>query len=888
MSLPIGNWLGPYEIVGRLGAGGMGEVYRARDSRLNREIALKILAEEFAKDAGRRARFEQEAHTAAALIHPNIVGLHDVGEQDGVMYIVSDLVAGETLGAIIAHGPMAIKKLLDIAAQIADGMSCAHAAGIVHRDLKPANIMITPEGRAKILDFGLARQTVKQAAVGNSEAPTVTEPGSVMGTVQYMSPEQARGQAVDHRSDQFSFGLILYEMAAGRRAFGAPEPLATMMAIVNEEAPPIERAIPAPLRWTIDRCLAKERADRYESSRDLYQELRNLRDHASEAVSQQAMAVAGPQRWRHWSLAAGSFCLGLLCMLMVWLLAAPEPVPDQSQYRITPFAFDPGGQSSPVWSPDGKAVAYSARGDPGSLQVFLRRLDSEVPVQVTHIAETATPAGWSADGSRILFQSSRQPQGLWSIAAVGGDPLPVLGLDSDSTSGPIAVAPDGKAVALSCRDERGFWGLCVSSPLGSPLKRYSPEPFATREIVDRAAMAFSPDGRSIMLLFDDFVSKSRRAWLLPYPPDPGTSPRQVLPDLPGYGSLVYLSWTPDSRHLVLSMRIRPGVPDQLWDADVISGKCHLILGRTGLARNPAVSPDGRRILFAELTIDFDVVSASLDGSAPKKLIATDRSEMMPDWAAKQAVLTYVTDRNGPEEIWVRSANIDRPVVTERDFPAGTTLRFMGPSLSPQGDRIVYKRLGRDNSRLWISAASGGSLIALTDERAMEYPGSWSPDAVWFAYTRESGAALDLMKVKTSGQASPEVLKAGVGEGIPSWSPSGEWIALGDELISPDGKSIRSLGRHGSRYYMFSADGRLVYGMRSEGSHNNLFSVDVASGLERIVGDLGAEFRPASPLTPGIRFSLAPDGKSFVYTIGRTSKNLWLLEGFGARSGIFRR
>jgi Tol biopolymer transport system component len=865
----------------------MGEVYRARDTRLNREVALKILPKEFADDPGRRARFEREAKAAAALNHPNILGLFDIGEQDGVMYMITELVAGETLGAVIARGPVPVKKLLDIAVQLADGMACAHAAGIAHRDLKPANIMITPEGRVKILDFGLARQTAKAAAAGETATMGHTDPGMIVGTVNYMSPEQARGKPADHRSDQFSFGLILYEMAAGKKAFDKPEPIVTMVAIVNDEAPPIERTIPAPLRWTIERCLAKEPADRYDSSRDLYQELRSLRDHVSEASASQTAAVAGPRRFKHWPLAA-AFGLGLLLMLAAWLSLAPPPTPDQSQYRFAPFAFDPGGQTNAVWSPDGKAAAYAARGDAGSTQVFVRRLDSDVPVQVTQVPEAATPFAWMPDSHRILFFSSRQPAGIWSVAAVGGEPEPALSFDwSHIVIGTLVapsgdLAPDGKAEAVLLRGDDGRYGVGISAPLGSPLKQYS------QSVFNRPTLRFSPDGNSILLFQDVGVPRSRQVWLMPYPADPGRPPQRVLPNLPSYGGTPFFSWMPDSRHIALSLVTTPGGSYQIWVADVISGKRHAILSGTTGAIQPAVSPDGRKLLFTEQVQDYDIVSAGLDGSAPRLLIATDRNEQMPAWAAKRPILAYVTDRNGPPEIWIRSANNDRPVVTPRDFPLATTNWFIGPALSPEADRIVYTRGEATATRLWISAVAGGTPVPLTNDTAAEYSGSWSPDGNWFAYRRVKAGRIELMKVKTTGQAAPVALKTDASAQIPSWSPTGEWIAFGGELISPDGKITRPLGNHGSEHHMFSADGKRVYGIRPGGTRNLLFSVDLARGAEKIIGDLGADFRPGSSVHPGIGFSLAPDGKSFVYARGKTKNNLWLLEGFAAKTGLLAR
>jgi len=368
MSLAPSARLGPYEILARLGAGGMGEVYRARDTRLGRDVAIKILPADLSGDPSRRARFEQEARALAALNHPNILGLYDIGTEDGIDYMVTEFVAGETLAALIERGPIPTRKLLDIAVQIADGMAAAHTARITHRDLKPLNIMIDRDTRVKILDFGLAKQAAP-ASTAPDETVTAaqTQPGTILGTVNYMSPEQVRGQPTDHRSDQFSFGLVLYEMGAGRKPFDRPDSVQTMSAILTDE-PPIDRSIPAPLRWAIDRCLAKDPAGRYESSRDLFHELRSLRDHLSEtSTSQAAMAApavvaAAPPRSRPipWTLAA-AFALGVAATFAaLWMMAGPE-IPDQSAYRFMPLSFEPGGQASLIWSPDSKSVAYAAR-----------------------------------------------------------------------------------------------------------------------------------------------------------------------------------------------------------------------------------------------------------------------------------------------------------------------------------------------------------------------------------------------------------------------------------------------------------------------------------------------------------------------------------------------
>ena len=275
------------EIVAPLGAGGMGHVYRARDSRLHRDVALKVLLSSASLDPERQQRFEQEARAAGGLSHPNILAIHDVGVDDGAPYLVSELIDGESLRVQMERGVVPLKKLLDLASQIAEGLAAAHAAGIVHRDLKPENVMVTRDGLVKIVDFGLAKALAVENPDGGRASATQTA-GFVMGTVPYMSPEQGRGGAVDFRSDQFSFGLMLYEMATGVLAFQRDTPVQTLSAIIGEEPRPIVELnprVPVPLRWIIERCLAKDPADRYAATADLARDLQTLRNRLTEATT---------------------------------------------------------------------------------------------------------------------------------------------------------------------------------------------------------------------------------------------------------------------------------------------------------------------------------------------------------------------------------------------------------------------------------------------------------------------------------------------------------------------------------------------------------------------------------------------------------------------------
>ncbi|HET6268190.1 MAG TPA: serine/threonine-protein kinase, partial [Acidobacteriota bacterium] len=294
MSISTGTTLGPYEIVAPLGAGGMGEVYRARDSRLGREVALKILPAEFSTNRERLDRFEYEARSASTLNHPNIITIYDVGTSNGTSYLSMELVDGKSLREILDDGALPLRRIVNIASQFADGLAKAHAAGIVHRDLKPENLMITKDGFVKILDFGLAKAT-QMGSDNTSKLMTQTGAGVVMGTVGYMSPEQASGKTVDFHSDQFSFGAILYEMITGKKPFQRATPAETMVAILREDPEPVNSLnpqTPPVLRWILERCLSKDPEERYASTRDLARDLQAIRDHISE-VSGSVAAIEG-------------------------------------------------------------------------------------------------------------------------------------------------------------------------------------------------------------------------------------------------------------------------------------------------------------------------------------------------------------------------------------------------------------------------------------------------------------------------------------------------------------------------------------------------------------------------------------------------------------------
>jgi len=900
MTLTAGSKLGRYEIRSLIGVGGMGEVYRASDPKIGRDVAIKVLPADFSADKERVARFEQEAQAAGALNHPNILAIYDVDTQDDVLYVVSELLEGEELRARLDEGSIPLRKVTEYAQQIVSGLSAAHEKGIVHRDLKPEIFLIPNMIRVKILDFGLAKLSEPPASAGgqsgNEDATrkALTNPGVVMGTVGYMSPEQVRGAPTDHRSDIFSFGVILYEMLTGNRAFQGDSVVETMNAILKEDVAEFDdedRRVPASFEKIMRRCLEKKPEHRFHSTHDLGFALEAMSMSSSSGSSRtQAVqmldtaAVSRPSGWRDriWMIAAVLLTLALGAALWAPWRSAPRG----AQLRLTPFSFEQGGQQNAVWSPDGKAVAFSAsQKNTDKPQVYVRYLDSPVATQLTNLADGAFVLQWTSTG-RIFFRSQA---GIMSVSPVGGEPETHVDRTSLGAVGSFSadVSRDGNATAIFRRSEDGVFSIWVSPSPGAAFVPYEPAPFASRAISNSPRIRFSPDGKQILLYRNGGAAEE--AWLMPYPANEANPPKMVLESLPTFGGTPNVSWMPDNRRLVLSTTTSDAAPEQLYVADTISGAFAVFSSGTTLQIAPSVSPDGTKLVFIEATADFDVVSVDLATAAVTPVIATQRSERMPGWASRQPALVYVTDRNGDQEIWLhKDGQPERPLVTARDFPADTTQWFMNPSLSPDASRVIYKRTARDGAdQLWMSAVSGGSPVQLLKSSAGErlYGGSWSPDGNWFVYWWSEGKS-SLYKVKTTGQAEPELLKADVkrnGSWLPIWSPTGEWILHSDDgvkLISPDGKMTRDISQKSERAYTFSADGKTIYGIRqaAAGDHLELFSVSVNGGPEKVIGSLGLEYAPVSGLNPGLRLSLTPDGKSITYGILKSTSNLWLMDG----------
>ena len=418
----IGQTIGHYRIESKLGDGGMGVVYRAVDTHLNRPVAIKVLRPDTVADAEQRRRFVQEARAASALNHPNIITIYDINQSDGVDFIAMEYVSGQALDLVIERGPLGLTEALRHAIQIADALGKAHGAGIIHRDLKPGNIMVTPEGSVKLLDFGLA----KLIETGSNEVETVTlhaspltEKGTVLGTVAYMSPEQAQGKPIDLRSDIFSFGAVLYEMVTGRRAFSGDTKLATLTAILHDEPKPITelaKAAPPEIDRIVHRCLRKDPNRRFHHMVDVKVALEELRDEANSNKTEPLKGAPVSAARRLAFVAA----IGLLATIVAFWIGSRERVAPHP-YVLTRLTSDSGLTTEPALSPDGKLVAYASdRSGDGNLDIWVQQVPSGEAIRLTHDPADDREPDFSPDGQRIVFRSDRDGGGIYVVSVLGG------------------------------------------------------------------------------------------------------------------------------------------------------------------------------------------------------------------------------------------------------------------------------------------------------------------------------------------------------------------------------------------------------------------------------------------------------------------------------------
>jgi len=821
MTLASGSRLGPYEVVAPLGAGGMGEVYRARDARLGRDVAVKVLPASFSNDADRLRRFEQEARAAGVLNHPNVTAVYDIGTIDGAPYVVSELLEGETLRSRLAGGALGPRRAIDYAIQIAHGLAAAHEKGIVHRDLKPENLFVTKDGRVKILDFGLAKLTQPEKAGPQTSLPTETagtEPGVVMGTLGYMSPEQVRGRPADARSDIFSFGSILYEMLSGKRAFHADSAADTMSAILREDPPDLSstnRLIAPALDRIVRHCLEKNPEARFHSAHDLAFDLDAL---SGSQVADTQAAVSPPRRPKITNALVAVAVIGLLLVVALAVLAGlrsrREPAAHAMRFAIpippgTAYSRSPLSRAVSI-SPDGTRLAIEAISK-GRSRLYLRPLDSDEAVELEGSLDATFPF-WSPDSRFIAFFAEGK---LKKIPATGGHPeelceAPFAIVGTWNREGTILfsrLAPPG----IYRVSDNGGKAIRVTSPDPSQLevnhlwphflpdgRRFlyfvnPPQTAEAREL--RLSSLDSKESRTVARLdsraeyaapgylifvregdlfaqpFDDRKARLHgEPRLLAKAVHYHLGPSNAAFSVSEAGILVYETATPPSRLVWLDREGRE------------IGQ----LGQPSVMQGLRISPEGGRVavdIADRRTGTSDIWLFELSRGVSTRLHFDPVDEILPVWSPDGSKLIYRSDRQGAPDIYEMAIGVpgsEKPLLREPGLQ-------QAEDVSRDGRFLVYlNEMQTTVWAIWLLPLQGDRkpLPWLRTRFNLASP-RFSPDGRWIAYESDESGVPEIYMALTEGGGEKRRISPAGGR-RPRWRRDGKelyYIAPGDTLMA---------------------------------------------------------------------------------------------------------
>ena len=793
MSLAPGQRLGSYEIKAPLGAGGMGEVWSATDPRLQRDVAIKVLPADVVRDEARLARFKREAQLLASLNHPSIAAIHGLEEADGTPFLVLELVPGEDLAERLKRGPLPVDEAIDVARQVAEALEEAHERGVVHRDLKPGNVKLTPEGKVKVLDFGLAKAWSPEAASGSgpdlSQSPTLahtgTAAGVILGTAAYMSPEQARGKSVDKRSDIWSFGALLHELLAGRPLF-AGETVSDVLAAVLTREPDwsaLPAATPPSVRRLLQRCLERDPK-------------RRLRDIGEARI---ALATPGAEAGADATAKDGARRSGVLAAALVGAAAlafaagyalrrAPAPLHAavDAETTVRQLTFEPGLEAEPSFSPDGNYLAYTTN-DKGSLDVVIMPVDGG---QVRRLAATpadeAQPA-WSPDGTRIAFTSAQDRGGR--LGAVAGlNAMSVQGLSADifvapAAGGPAvklvergahpAWSPDGRTIVFQS-DRKGHWDIwAVPSDGGEP------RPLTDDDAIDYQP-SVSPDGKWIV--FASLLQLNQRRALRVMPAD-GSGPARDLP-VPG-GMVVSPAWSVAGDWIYFASSPTPNAArTSLWRVAFAPAGATPVVQRVTLGEaadtDPVIAGSGRRLAFGRAANAPDLFELDVKSGALRQITATACLDDYPHVSPDGRTLLFFSDRarqTGLFTIGLDGSDL-QPVT-----PPG--IDSMQARWSPDGRRFAFIRQAPTGSSLVVQPVGELSVTTLVGAKpgiAVQAP-HWAPDGHAITYTQSEVGHSSVRVVDLAG-AAREVAAPGGVVMFAAWSPDGRRIAFQREKDGP--------------------------------------------------------------------------------------------------------
>jgi Tol biopolymer transport system component len=874
MALSPGRRLGSYEILGPLGAGGMGEVYRARDSRLDRAVALKILPASVAADPDRRARFEREAKAIASLNHPGIVTIHSIEDIDGVQFLTMELVDGRTLDDVISHHGLPLERLLKIAIPLTDAVSAAHQGGIMHRDLKPANVMVGEDGRVKVLDFGLAKLRESAGLGGESETDTrkaLTGEGRIVGTVAYMSPEQAEGRAIDHRSDIFSIGILLYKMATGERPFTGETSVSILSSIIKDTprlVTEVNPRLPKELGRIVRRCLVKDPEHRYQTTKDLRNDLEELQQSVTSGELAAEPQPGRVSRGARWAWIVGAVVLIALAAVLIVrdIRSSGRGAAPTVAATFTQITSQAGMEQYPSLSPDGEWIVYSAPGPGGDDDIFLQSVDGQTAIDLTKDspAPDLQPT-FSADGKQIAFRSERQGGGIFIMGRTGGFARRV----SDAGYNPT-WSPDGRTIAYSTVSVdfnpygRGGVGALwtVDAASGGRHEIYKG---------DAVQPTWSPHGQRIAFWTTNAGNWQRDILTISAQ---GGEPVAVTNDTPTDFSP---AWAPDGQHLFfVSDR---GGSLNLWRMPLdeasgrVNGPPEAVTTNSPRVAGLTISADGRRLAYSGISYGLNIQRCAVDpaagvtkdsctwittGSTPRPSVDVSRDgDRLVMWSGLAQEDIFVSNPDGSD---MRQLTND----PARD-------RF--PTWSPDGRLIAFYSNRSGKFLIWTMNSDGTGLRQpIENMENLIYP-EWNPDG-----TRMAGSNIRDWSVwlfdprKSSKDQQPERLPPGPvatfignawsadGRYLAGWGDAGPGIVVYDlalrtyDVLTQDrGWVPRWLG----------AD-RLVY---VQGDRRGLKLVELKSKRSR-------EFLSAAPDQINM-FSLSHDGRQLYLTRGPREADIWM-------------